>query len=117
MIKKKQFKGFSFWGFKDLYEFPIPSMNQDIINKISEFYLAHKAKPVLGDEILFIRGNKFWTWFNFWSELWPYQTIQVNVNDHIVTVKYKILGGMWLRFPPYHLEKEIVELQKILNET
>ena len=116
MIQKKQFKGLSLWGFKDQYEFPIKSEKQDVAGIISEFYLSRKSKPVENNSLSFSRGSKFWTWFNFWSELWPHQTIQIDLDNENIIITYKIHGGLWLRFPPYHLEKEIVELEKIINK-
>ena len=117
MIKKNQFKGFSFWGFKDQYEFQDKSENKNARTIISKFYSSRKSKQVNNDNLTFVRGNKFWTWFNFWSELWPYQTISVQIIGESILVTYKIHGGTWIRFPPYQLEKEIIELEKTINAT
>ncbi len=112
MIAKEQFKGISLWGFQDRYEFPISTNSPDLEKKIIEFYLTRKAKPVNSDKLSFVRGKKFWTWFNLGSEFLPYQTITVSFSNDRIEILYVIHGGFWLRFPPYQLEKEIIELQQ-----
>ncbi len=117
MISKKQFKGFSLSGFQDEYVLECPLDMNDIEGKISKYFVTRKATRIQGENLSFTRGSKIWTWLNFWSEFWPYQLIRIRLRQNSVELTYSIIGGLWLRTPPYQLEKEALELEKVLNET
>ena len=117
MIEKNQFKGVSLWGFKDIYIIHLTDSADDLLNKVYSFYHSKKATKVDNANLSFTRGSKFWTWFNFWSELWPYHSIDIQLEKNKLSLIYRMRGGIWLRFPPSQFEKEVIELEKLLSKT
>jgi hypothetical protein len=115
LVIVKQFKGVSLWGFSDTYEITIPNNTEKLDELITAFFLTRKAKKQNG--LVFRRGNRFWTWFNVWSELAPLQTIDVLINNKVITLKYQVHGGFWIRFPPFHFEKEAKDFELYLSQS
>ena len=113
---RSQFLGFKIGGWQDQYEIQTTDSEARIIQAVSQCI----GCPVIGrsfdGSFLFRRGSRFWTWFSFGPERLPLQEISVRFEDRSIILRYRIIGGIWLRGKPCGLEKEARRIASYISE-
>ncbi len=100
-----QFRGLSLNGFIDEYAFPFSKARMDVLETVGRVLEAELVGKDYTGAHVFRRGTKLWTWLGI-SERRPLQEVSVLFSGDVMTLKYSIIGGIWLRFPPCSLERE-----------